>query len=335
MPSLTTEITEITTGLAMLGYQDLTRALEVRPRHITHVTEATFDRLDAAKASGLHDRDFDNAWSNGVAFARSPLALRGRPPWTLEWKGHHKPASKSIETIPADLRVDHVYLISCKYGSRILHNSGPVPLFDHGLAAPGPIQRTNWFETVCPDAFRAVWRPAFTAAGLADATSPSTATKAQRDIVEDHLEANPIDTASTEYVDFITSASERTAVRWRASTSTQRARQELLWRLLRMQSAPYYVLGTRHDRTPMRYRVGTPWDFAQTYQVESLTITAGRRGQPSVDWTFEIRDTATGLTCIVHGHVEVRWSHGKLNGSPEAKVYLDSEPEAVPGYDPL
>ena len=119
MPSLNTEITEITTGLAMLGYQDLARALEVRPRHITHVTEDTFDRLDEAKSSGLHDRAFEIAWSNGAAFARSPLGLRGRPPWTLEWKGHHKPASKSIETIPADLRIDHVYLISCKYGSPI------------------------------------------------------------------------------------------------------------------------------------------------------------------------------------------------------------------------
>lgn len=334
MPSLRTEITEITTGLAMLGYQDLARALEVRPRHIRHVTEATFDRLDAAKASGLHDRDFEIAWSNGAAFARSPLGLRGRPPWTLEWKGHHKPASKSIETNPADLRIDHVYLISCKYNSRILHNSGPVPLFEHGLHTPGPIQRSNWFETVCPDAFRAVWRPVFVAAGLPDGVTPSSATTAQRAVVDELLDDSPLDTGTVGYTQFVTKASESTAARWRATTSTPRARQELLWRLLRMQAAPYFVLGARQDRTPMRYRVGTPWDFAQKYKLESLTITAGRRGQPSVDWTFEVSDLA-GARSTVHGHVEVRWSHGKLNGSPEAKVYLDCEPESVPGYDPL
>lgn len=150
MPGLRTEITEITTGLAMLGYQDLARALEVRPRHITHVDETTFDRLDAARESGVYDRDFANAWSNGSTFARSELGLRGRPPWTLEWKGHHKPASRSIETIPADLRIDHVYLISCKYGSSILHNSGPIPLFDHALAPrSGPIPRINWVRRGC------------------------------------------------------------------------------------------------------------------------------------------------------------------------------------------
>ena len=101
-----------------------------------------------------------------------------------------------------------------------------------------------------------------------------------------------------------------------------------------MQAAPYYVLGARHDRTEMRYRVGTPWDFAQNYQIVSLAIAPGQRGQPSVDWTFHVRDSA-GTISTIFGHVEVRWSHGKLNGSPEAKVYLDCEPESVPGYDPL
>ena len=109
MPDVRTEITEIVTGLAMLGYQDVQRALEVRPRHITHVDELVFNRLDAAWASGKFDSEFATAWDNGSAFARSSLGFRGRPPWTLEWKGHHKPASKTIETIPADLRIDGVF----------------------------------------------------------------------------------------------------------------------------------------------------------------------------------------------------------------------------------
>jgi hypothetical protein len=60
----------------MLGYQDVRRALEVRPRHITHVDEAVFTRLDAALASGLYAADFNLAWDNGAAFARSPLGRR-------------------------------------------------------------------------------------------------------------------------------------------------------------------------------------------------------------------------------------------------------------------
>jgi hypothetical protein len=38
-------------------------------------------------------------------------------------EGGHKPPG--LEQVPADLRVDHVYLVSCKYGSSILHNVAP------------------------------------------------------------------------------------------------------------------------------------------------------------------------------------------------------------------
>lgn len=334
MPTLKTEITEITTGMAMLGYQGIDRALEVRPRHITHVSEATFDRLDAARAAGEHDREFEIAWSNGNAFARSELGLRGRPPWTLEWKGHHKPASKAIETIPADLRIDHVYLISCKYRSRILHNSGPVSLFDHCLASTGSIQRVNWFEAVASEAFRAVWKPIYTAAGLPADITPSLATKAQRELVDDVLLESPIDTSSAPYVDFVNDASQSSAGRWRSSINGRNGQSELFWRLLRMQAAPYFVLGQQHDLTPIQYRVSTPWDFAQNHSVVAFDVAAGFRGQPSVNWTASIADRH-GVIRTVHGYVEIRWSHGKLNGSPEAKVLLDTDPTLVPGYDAL
>ncbi len=334
MPSIRTEVTEITTGLAMLGYQDLDRALEVRPRHITHVDDAVFDRLESARADGSHDTDFAIAWSNGAAFARSALGLRGRPPWTIEWKGHHRPASKAIETIPADLRVDHVYLISCKYGSRILHNSGPVPLFDHRLAPDGPIARQNWFEVVAPDTFRRVWEPVHRTVGLPVDITPSTTTTAQREAIKQHLDGHRFDTTSVEYAAFVAEASARTATRWQANVRGKAQRSELVWRLLRMEAAPYFVLGARHDDTALAYRVASPWDFTQHFQVAGFEVAAGERGQPSVDWMVHIVDR-DGTDRGVRGHVEVRWSHGKLAGPPEAKVYLDTDPLDVPGYDAL
>ena len=336
MPDVRTEITEIVTGLAMLGYQDVQRALEVRPRHIAHVDEAVFDTLESAHASGRYEREFATAWDNGVAFARSSLGLRGRPPWTLEWKGHHKPASKSIETIPADLRVDHVYLISCKYGSRILHNAGPVALFDNLLATSGPVARSDWFEVVAPDEFRAVWRPVFDRLGLPEAVSPSQTTQGQRDRVKAFLVAQPLDTGADAYVDFVRAVSSVTARRWQSRLGSRVARHEMYWRLLRMQSAPYFVLGARHDGTPLRYRVSTPWDFQRRFSVEALRVSPGERGQPSVDWSVDVVDTdEPGRVHTVAGHVEIRWSHGKLQGAPEAKVYLDTDPLQVPGYDPV
>lgn len=335
MSDVRTEITEIVTGLAMLGYQDVQRALEVRPRHITHVDEPVFNRLDTAWASGRFGSEFSTAWDNGSAFARSSLGLRGRPPWTLEWKGHHKPASKAIETIPADLRIDGVYLISCKYGSRILHNAGPVALFDHHLAPSGPVVRANWFELVAPDAFRAVWQPVFAGVGLPSTATPSTTSKEDRKLIKQALDLSPVVTTSSEYRSFVEAVSQRTALRWRLRLNSCAAKRELYWRLLRMQASPYFVLGARHDGSTLRYRIDTPWDFHRRYGISAVDLAPGSRGQPSVNWSITVTDRVTGIDAVVTGHVEVRWSHGKLNGSPEAKVYLDTDPLQVPGYDAL
>ena len=127
MAAIRTEITEIITGLAMLGFRDLDEALQVRPMSVVNLDTEHYERLAAARAGGSHDHEFETAWQNGQVFARADDGLRGRPPWTIEWKGSHKPPG--YEQVPADLRIDHVYLVSCKYGSSILHNVSPSHLF--------------------------------------------------------------------------------------------------------------------------------------------------------------------------------------------------------------
>ena len=145
MAEIRTEITEIVTGLGMLGYATLDRALTIQPAAVRNVTNSHFQRFEQSYRSGDHADLFRVAWDNGVTFARSTDGLRGRPPHTLEWKGSHRPPA--YEQIPADLRVDHVFLISCKYGSRILINSSPSNLFDHRLTVreKAPV---DWFEDV-------------------------------------------------------------------------------------------------------------------------------------------------------------------------------------------
>jgi hypothetical protein len=54
-----------------------------------------------------------------------------------------------------------------------------------------------------------------------------------------------------------------------------------------------------------------------------------------VDWRAVVRDRASRAEEAVAGHVEVRWSHGRFAGRPEAKVYLDTPHTDVPGYFPL
>ena len=73
MPALRTEITEIVTGLAMLGEPTLDDALAHRPVELVDVDDATWERLVAARRARTHDHDFLAAWNNGRAF----LTARG------------------------------------------------------------------------------------------------------------------------------------------------------------------------------------------------------------------------------------------------------------------
>jgi hypothetical protein len=113
---------------------------------------------------------------------------------------------------------------------------------------------------------------------------------------------------------------------------TRQSMEPLVWRLLRIGSAPYFILGT-NQRGSMRLRIDTPWDWRQAYRLRGLDVDAQAGGQPRVRWEARYQVLHTAEERTVHGHVEIRWSHGRFGQPPEAKVYLDTDHEDVPGYN--
>ncbi|MGI9599316.1 MAG: hypothetical protein ACR2QK_24345 [Acidimicrobiales bacterium] len=345
-------MTEIVTGLAMLGYRELDHALGVRPRLVSNVTEEHFDRLTEAREADRYGEEFETAWANGQRFAYSEEGLRGRPPWFLEWKGPHRPPS--YEQIPADLRIDHVYLISCKYGSDILMNASPSHLFERLLADRRSSGANDWYATIAPAAYQELWAACRRA--IADSSSapapggeaPPTAgpepaldslpelatdvTPADRKAMKNFLRprAWPSDEAAEAYRWLAVDVSNQSAKRWKEQLDKDP--EDMLWRLLRFAPSPYFVLGRSSDGRPLHYRVATPWDFRERFELKAFDAWGDAVGQPLVRWRAEIRSTATGELASVDGHVEVRWSHGRFGGMPEAKIYLDTPHHRVPGY---
>ena len=135
------------------------------------------------------------------------------------------------------------------------------------------------------------------------------------------------------YREFCRAVSTETARIWK-SALRRSERVPMLWRLLRIGSAPYYVLGS-DGRDFMRFRVDTPWDWRQSYSLESFEIEAQEFGQPRVGWAAACVDRRDGGRREVRGHIEIRWSHGRFRQRPEAKVYLDTPHAEVPGYNSL
>jgi|APSaa5957512535_1039671.scaffolds.fasta_scaffold56148_2 hypothetical protein len=335
MVALRTEITEIVTGLALLGYKDLERALEVRPGHITNVTHECFDRLEAAYVAGDYAAEFSTSWANGDRFRTADVGLRGRPPLTVEWKGPHKPPG--YETIPADLRVDHVYLISCKYGSSILHNVGPSNLFTACLTEKRT-DRSDWFHQMAPGQHQELYRAYIDGLGISGLPDRvEDLDKPTRAILKRHKSpgrAWPGDSGEV-YTSFAWAVAQRTAEHWLGNLGTDGERETLLWRLIRLQAAPYFVLGAQSDGVPTHYQVGTPWDFRKQFRLRDFDAWADASGQPLIRWMARVIDRVTNEQRSIEGHIEIRWSHGRFQGAPEAKVYLDTSPHQVAGYLPI
>ena len=327
MPDEKTAVSEIVTGLGASGASTLDSVVGARPMSVLGVDPATWNLVLSAHLEGRHARLFAAAWENGRAFFEANDGLRGRQPLTIEWKGPHKPPG--YESLPADLRIDHVFLVSCKYGSDISTNCSPSNLFDRLLA-----QRSSgsepWYAAVAPEAYAAFYADVRAEIeGLpssVDALAP-----AHIDLIRTACQRTWPEPLVEPWRAFSFSVAAASAARWRANLGTAAARELMLWRLLRLETSPYFVLGTLRTGAPTRYRVATPWDWRQAFKLRTFSISALVAGQPLVGWQAEVEERESGRSRPVGGEIEIRWSHGRFS-AVEAKLHLKTPAHEVPGY---
>jgi hypothetical protein len=332
VPSARTEITEIVTGVAIAGAPSVEQGLAGRA--VANVGGEVWRRLRALHADRALPVEFAAAWANGRAFLEAADGLRGRPPRLVEWKGPTQ--APGDEVVPADLRVDHVWLISCKYLSKVLANAAPGRLFDRGLAGGPSRAAGDWYDEVAPAAHQDLYAQVRVEVGTRAALPPLAAdlTPAHRAELRAYLDGGWSSEARAAYQRLAGEVSRGSAARWKAVVGRRPQAEAVLWRLLRIGSAPYFVLGAQRDRS-LRLRVMTPWDWRQAFELRRFDVWGDDAGQPQVRWQARVRDRAGGPERVVDGHVEVRWSHGRFGKPPEAKVYLDTPHHLVPGYVPL
>jgi hypothetical protein len=364
-----------------------------------------WDQLASLRTGGAYDAEFHAAWENGRAFLSAVDGLRGRLPNVVDWKGTGR--APGDEVAPIDLRIDHVYLVSCKYLSNILFNVSPAHVFDYLLIA-GQTRSSraareilpgggDWYAQVAPVDYQALYeevrhslrhedtttaapvaptgrglertrrgpaRPAGAVslpglderegAGNGSARDAAARRPGVLPAVLAHLPPRAVDLTSEQrdalgqwlrpgwprgakslYADLSNAVARASVRRWDAAMGVGGGTGEaMLWRLLRIGSAPYFVLGSSAARS-LRLRIATSWDWRQQFQLISVSMEAQAGGQPRVGWEAVVRDRVSNEVHEVVGHIEVRWSHGRFGGLPEAKGYLDTPHHLVPGYFPL
>lgn len=388
MPHLRTMVTELGTGLGMLGEDDVDKVLTNRSPVMHNLSPEDWERLASVREGGAFDAEFHAAWENGRAFFTAGDGLRRRRPEMVEWKGAVR--GSGDEVAPVDLRIDHVYLVSCKYLSKILFNASPTHVFDT-LLVGGPARRGrgaggDWYAETAPSQYQRLYEGVRNAVGAAAGASderaglrpsrgagdtgmvalpgldepgpgaptrngtvappraadlrqlPSLAVElstAQREALAERLRPGWPAEAKVAYGALSDEVARASAARWHAALSAGPGGAEaMLWRLLRMGSAPYFVLGSSAARS-LRLRIATPWDWRQLFGLVRFEVFPQAGGQPRVGWLAEVRERSSGRVHEIAGHVEVRWSHGRFGGLPEAKGYLDTLHHLVPGYFPL
>jgi len=340
VPGELTEVTELSTALGLLG-GDLDGHLgaPAPPAELCNVDDATWERLRAVWQRGNRRQDFHAGFRNGEVFTASADGLRGRPPARVEWRGPTREPGDGA--IPADLRVDRVYLLSCKYLSKVLVNAGPARLFDR-LLTGGQRGTLNWFGVTAPAEFQAFYDAAVAHTGLDGLPEKVDALeRADQQRLKEALSARTLpDALVPAWAELSKAVADASAQRWAEALSSARERQWMLWRLLRIGPVAYFVLGTQRPRgrqaaSALRVRVDSAWDWSQSWRLADFRVAARTAGQPEVGWQAVVTNRAGDGELEVAGHVEVRWSHGRFLGLPEAKVYLDTPHTRVPGYSPL
>jgi hypothetical protein len=188
---------------------------------------------------------------------------------------------------------------------------------------------------VAASEYEELFRAARVEVGPQDLPSEVSAlTAADRELLRTQLASGWPDGCVEAYGALCRAVADASAKRWRLALGGQGEREAMFWRLLRIGSAPYFVLGSSPSG-PLRIRIATPWDWRQEFRLGAFDVEAEPAGQPRVGWRALVRERHSGEERTVAGHIEIRWSHGRFGAPPEAKAYLDTPHADAPGYFPL
>jgi hypothetical protein len=227
-----------------------------------------------------------------------------------------------------------VFIVSCKNLSKVLLNPSPAALF-HSALRNQDLGGHDWYEEIAPVELARLYAAAVRYLGLAGFPgSPSELTRDQRDILKKQLVRKWPDAVAPELAAFVSAVSTRSADLLKSTLATKRDRERFYWRLLRIHSAPYFILG-RQPSGPTRLRVLTPWDFRRRFAFYGLEVSPASAGQPQVQWQASFADLESGANREMTGHIEIRWSHGRFCGAAESKIYLDTPHGDACGYEQI
>lgn len=259
----------------------------------------------------------------------------------IEWVGNSK-ISTGISSA-RDL-LEHYGPVSLSYSvkndSDIIYNSSPARLeqvttgkYIHGS------KHDNWYQTVASEAYQELFEICdglnFTGFKTVLDWDSSKKTKEEKKAFSKFV-ANKIKTNNSikeAYKSFCNTVSENTAKLYDTNLNlilknNSNELKSIFWNFFRIDSNPYILCGTEKKKDfAVKVMDINAWD--REYKIKSVNAIQKIAGQPEVLINFTFVD----LNNKVYNFslkVELRWSHGKFCGNPEAKVYKNFSYKDLP-----
>lgn len=82
----------------------------------------------------------------------------------------------------------------------------------------------------------------------------------------------------------------------------------------------YYLIGSEKNKS-FAVELPSSSEWVKKYEFTSIEAIPKKAGQPEVVLNFSFKNKETNAVNIIPLKIEIRWSHGKFCGNPEAKVY--------------
>lgn len=263
---------------------------------------------------------------------------------SIEWKGPKQLASSVA--ISQDILVNSIP-VSVKTESDVVYNLSPSNMF---LAVPSgglprPDKDKNWYITVSYDRFNELYcllRDPLNLSYSSVREFEENADKLKRKQIQDFLKQRTdiYEKFMDIYVSLCHETAEKSAEIFNNNVSqTLKEHPKTLWEavakvFLRLNGTSYLLVSLENS-TVFLLKVPDLTTFLRQFEFAGIFAQADlARKQSVVD--IEIRcKQKNGKTKELKYHVEIRWSHGKFCGNPEAKLYKHFPWKDAPGFETL
>lgn len=343
MPRPKTECTELAVGFGILGRDPK----KVDPGEVENLFSGTLTQKKFRAFLSEYDKSelYQELFYLGNEIRNKYEPFRNIS--SLKWRGPDR-MSPSVSS-SQDLLVLGCMPVSVKVGSDVVYNLSPVNLFEKLPLQESFIKRgDNWFLRYAKPEMQALYdlvkdrvpHLPDSVEEFEECATPTDREKIQAAIAD--LSGDIKGAFDEKYMEMCHKVARLSAElfnkRYMETSKTNKriALVESIGKVFfRLNSIPYLLVGIeREERLKFAVIVPDITDWRREWVLQGLRAYADEnRKQCVVNFEFKCRKKNEKGVKTLTFHAEIRWSHGKFCGNPEAKLYKEFKWLEVPFFD--